>query len=290
MNEPHIVSNYLSTGLRARLARWIGGQPTTLEMVEAIGKMSAAIDDLARESREERATLTGLIEQVDRLEKQAARTGKEQYKTNLLSETQQQSVKEILEQLRQTDAYRDRELAALRDQVAGARIEGRLEVAEQLFPVIDGLDEALASGTRWLEPGDARGATALRGADNPVSFFGRLFGQSATHAQSEMPPEAEVQNRLRSWLTGLDLVRERLLELLAAQGIFPIETEGEAFDPHWHVAVETTPPAAGQAQGQIIRTQRRGFRRGEAAIRYAEVVVTREPSPAAQTGSEGQDQ
>lgn len=286
MNEPYPAPNHRSTGLRARLARWIGGQPTTREMVEVIARMSAAIEDLARASSDERATLTGLQEQVDRLEKQEVRTGREQYKANLLSEAQQQSVKDTLERLKQTEAYRDRELTALRDQLTAAHIEGRLEIAQQLFPVIDGLDEALASGCRWLEQIEGRGTPAPRGPNSQVPLLGRLFGRPATRALPGPAPDNEVQGRLRSWLDGLELVRERLLDILAAQGITPIDTEDESFDPRWEVAVETTPPGTGQLPGQILKTQRRGFRREDTVLRYAEVVVAREAMEASQPGSD----
>jgi molecular chaperone GrpE (heat shock protein) len=286
MNDPRPPSNGPSAGLRGRLAHWLGVQPTPRELVEAISTMTTAIEALTQSSADERAALSGVQERVERLEKEQSRTGREQYKANLLSEAQQQSVKDTLEQLRQTEIYRDRELTALRDQLTGAYGKGRLEVAQQLFPVIDGLDEALANGHRWLAQISARGIGVPRAGNSRTPLLGRLFGQTSSGALSEPDPEILARERLKSWIAGLELVRERLLDILAAQGIASIETDGENFDPRWQVAVETSSPGAGQLPGQIVQTQRRGFRREETVLRYAEVVVAREAVDAAQNGSE----
>jgi molecular chaperone GrpE len=80
-----------------------------------------------------------------------------------------------------------------------------------------------------------------------------------------------------SWLQGLGLVQERLLDILAAEGVYPIDAEDESFDPHQHVAVETVPATGGLAPGTIVRELRRGYRLDEGTVlRYAEVVVARD--------------
>jgi molecular chaperone GrpE len=80
---------------------------------------------------------------------------------------------------------------------------------------------------------------------------------------------------LAAWLKGLDLLRERLLEHLAEEGIRPMETLGRAFDPHLHLALETAPPDPEHPAGTIVREARPGYLLDGAVLRYAEVVVAK---------------
>ncbi len=78
-----------------------------------------------------------------------------------------------------------------------------------------------------------------------------------------------------AWLHGVEFVRERLLEVLAAEGVQPIETEGQPFDPDRHHAVEVIAADATLAAGVIAQETRRGYVCGDTVLRYAEVVVAR---------------
>ncbi len=68
-----------------------------------------------------------------------------------------------------------------------------------------------------------------------------------------------------------------MLDVLAAEGVYPIETEGEIFDPHRHVAVETVPAAGGVEPDAIVRETRRGYLLGDGAALRGVVVVARVP-------------
>jgi molecular chaperone GrpE len=76
-------------------------------------------------------------------------------------------------------------------------------------------------------------------------------------------------------LHGVEFVRERLLAVLAAEGVQPIETEGQPFDPNRHYAVEASAADAALAAGLIVQEMRRGYVCGDSVLRYAEVVVAR---------------
>jgi molecular chaperone GrpE len=91
-------------------------------------------------------------------------------------------------------------------------------------------------------------------------------------------PKADGGSRsgeLAAWLEGLKFVRDRLLDLLAAEGVRPIEAVGDAFDPYLHVVVETVPATDSVPAGTVVRETRRGYLAGETVLRYAEVVVAR---------------
>ncbi|MDA0947223.1 MAG: nucleotide exchange factor GrpE [Planctomycetota bacterium] len=78
---------------------------------------------------------------------------------------------------------------------------------------------------------------------------------------------------------GVRLTRDQLAGLLSARGVEPISTEG-AFDPGTHQAVATVEDAEAEP-GSIAAVVRKGWRRGEAVLRHAQVKVVAAPEPPA---------
>jgi molecular chaperone GrpE (heat shock protein) len=268
--------------LIVRLARRLGLSPIPAETAERLAELEGAVIALTQVQTENQKVLDALQEAVTRLEKQLVRAGKEQFKANTLAEAQQKNVKTLFEQAREAEAYRERELAQLRERLAQARGASRLDVIKSLFPVLDGLDEALAAGDRLLSQAGPLGA---RTAPPPVSpgWRGRLgaalsawrSGPAAEPIPAE-PGTTLAPEAVSAWLAGLSLVQERLADILAAEGVTPIVTEDEPFDPHQHVAVETVPATADIRPGTITRELRRGYRTADNVLRYAEVTVARQ--------------
>ncbi|MCW3053393.1 MAG: GrpE protein [Chthonomonadales bacterium] len=227
---------------------------------ERLAALETAVLSLTQSQAE---TVAAMGEFTERLEKQLSRAGKELFKANALADAQQKSAETMLEQLRDSNAHRERELTQLRERLAEASDAGRLEVVRRLFPALDGLEEAIASGRRRLE----RATNAPKPAP---SFWQRLLpGPRAVVAPT-------ASQEIAAWLEGLGFVQERLLEALAAVDVVPIPTEGRSFDPHLHVAVETVPATGLTRSGAIVREQRRGYMQADTILRYAEVVVARE--------------
>ncbi|MBV9278677.1 MAG: nucleotide exchange factor GrpE, partial [Chloroflexi bacterium] len=197
-----------------------------------------------------------------RLEKQVERLGREQFKARTLAEAQMDQINAALEMLRASDARRETELDALRARGRADQTAARLEVVQAMLPALDGLDEALRSGRRLLE----------QHAEPPrqPTLFGRLSGRPAP------PVQAELHEAMAAWLAGLTFVRQRLLDVLAAEGVQPIETRGLEFDPHFHVALEVVPPSETAPAGTIVSELRRGYLAGDRVLRYAEVAVVGE--------------
>ncbi len=77
---------------------------------------------------------------------------------------------------------------------------------------------------------------------------------------------------------GVVMVHQQLLDVLIKEGLQPLETKGERFDPHLHEAVEVV-DAAGIEQGVILEEMRRGYIFKDKLIRAAMVRVSsgREP-------------
>ncbi|MGQ9518359.1 MAG: nucleotide exchange factor GrpE, partial [Anaerolineae bacterium] len=88
------------------------------------------------------------------------------------------------------------------------------------------------------------------------------------------------------WIIGMQMVYQKLLDLLYQEGLQPIEAENSRFDPLFHEAVsyEESPD---HEDGAIIGVVRRGYRLGERVLRPAQVRVARriEASEAGGAGS-----
>lgn len=80
-----------------------------------------------------------------------------------------------------------------------------------------------------------------------------------------------------TWIDGILLIMRKFKGVLESEGVEPIETEGESFDPFYHEAVthEETPD---YEDGQIIGEVQRGYMLGERVLRPALVRVAKAPS------------
>ena len=207
--------------------------------------------------RSEACRSEAVAEGFGRLEKQVNRAGREQFKANAALDALREQVTAAVEQGRSADTYRERELQVAREGRAAAGVAARRELLERLLPVMDSLSEAVASGRRRIVAAE------------------RL---PSRHFPWQAGPDAVTREALagfRAWAEGIELVQERLAELLRAEGVEPIPTAGRPFDPNHHVAVEVAAAEPGQQPGVIVRELRRGYRIGDRVLRYAEVAVVR---------------
>lgn len=212
-------------------------------------RLSAIEAQLMAQAEPLQATLSSL-------EKQLGRVGREQLKANTVVQTQADRWTEALELLRAADLRREAEIQTLRDQQQVAQATTRLELIRAILPTLDGLDQALLAGETIL---------AHPPSTPPAGFWQRL--------RVVDQPSTPLPEVLRSWLTGLSFVRQRLLDVLAAEGIQPISAEGQPFDPFLHIAVELAPASADHPPGIVVRELRRGYRQGERIVRHSDVAV-----------------
>lgn len=80
-----------------------------------------------------------------------------------------------------------------------------------------------------------------------------------------------------SWSQGLLMIKRKLEAILETEGVEPIETEGERFDPRYHEAV-THEEMPGYEEGQIIGEVQKGYVLGDRVLRPALVRVAKAPS------------
>jgi molecular chaperone GrpE len=77
--------------------------------------------------------------------------------------------------------------------------------------------------------------------------------------------------------SGMILVQKQLSDLLAENGLQPIEAEGKTFDPNLHEAIAHE-PSSEYREGIVVRQARRGYRFKDRLLRPAKVVVSSGPA------------
>jgi molecular chaperone GrpE len=77
--------------------------------------------------------------------------------------------------------------------------------------------------------------------------------------------------------SGMVLVLKQLNDLLAENGLQPIEAEGKTFDPNLHEAIAHE-PSSEFPEGSVVRQARRGYRFKDRLLRPAKVVVSSGPA------------
>ncbi len=190
---------------------------------------------------------------LEALEREVRKLGKAQFRANTLAETQVSQAEQIVAALKQTQAQDAESREALLRQRAAA---ARQEILAAFLPALDSLDQALASGERYLAVRD-------KAAARP----------DLTPAQARLVSPTD-RAMLSGWLDGLRLTRERLLAVLAAGDVTPIPTVGELFDPYLHRAVGVTAVGDGPPN-TIITEERTGYQSPAGVLRYADVIVYR---------------
>src|SRR5919108_4500180 len=76
--------------------------------------------------------------------------------------------------------------------------------------------------------------------------------------------------------SGMVLVQKQLNDLLAENGLEPIEAKGNKFDPNVHEAIAHEPSEF--PEGTVVRQARRGYRLKDRLLRAARVVVSSGPA------------
>ncbi len=75
-----------------------------------------------------------------------------------------------------------------------------------------------------------------------------------------------------AWADGIELIYRKLSAILEAEGVTPIQAEGQFFDPLYHEAV-VREENSGLESGQIIEVIKQGYRLGDRVLRPAQVRV-----------------
>jgi molecular chaperone GrpE len=74
------------------------------------------------------------------------------------------------------------------------------------------------------------------------------------------------------YLKGLELIRDRMIEVFQRAGLETVAAEGE-FDPHHHMAVDRAAAESDEQDQRILEVYRKGYRFKERLLRPAMVKV-----------------
>jgi molecular chaperone GrpE len=247
-----------------------GPEKALAPLVEHLETIERRLEELARLKPPEDMAAGGVQQALAALEKQISRAGREQFKAQALAEAQMERLSAALEMLRAADARREADVAASSARSRDEQVAARLDVVQALLPALDGLDEALRSGRRLLEQ-----HAEQQEPPRPATLLGRLRRRVLGRGNRAAPdPRVDaLREAMAAWLVGLTFVRQRLLDVLAAEGVQPITAQGALFDPHYHLALEVVPPNETVPPGTVASELRRGYMVGERVLRYAEVAV-----------------
>jgi len=75
-----------------------------------------------------------------------------------------------------------------------------------------------------------------------------------------------------NWRSGMEQVRNQMLDALSRHGIERFGKVGEMFSPHLHEAVHEMDDVSGES-GSIARILRYGYKSGSRVIRPAQVII-----------------
>lgn len=75
-----------------------------------------------------------------------------------------------------------------------------------------------------------------------------------------------------AWSEGIELIYRKLINILEAEGVTPIEAEGEIFDPNLHEAVVQTESDEHES-GQVIEVLQTGYKMGDRVLRPTMVRI-----------------
>jgi molecular chaperone GrpE len=90
-----------------------------------------------------------------------------------------------------------------------------------------------------------------------------------------------------TWVEGVLLIQRKLQALLDQDGVVPIQTAGEKFDPCLHQAV-THEPSATVPEGHVIAEMQTGYRLGDRVLRPSMVRVSAGSAEAEAKGEAGE--
>ena len=84
----------------------------------------------------------------------------------------------------------------------------------------------------------------------------------------------EKEEKIVNIISGVDMVRNKLLDCLTKSGLEPIDSMGKIFDPNFHEAMAMQ-PAEGKKEQEIITEFQRGYMLNGRLLRAAKVIIAK---------------
>ncbi len=161
-----------------------------------------------------------------------------------------------------------------------------LEEAKDTKVVISELEVGIEQLKRELEQEREKNLRTLADYDNfrkrTQSEFGRIIKTAGERLIAQMLPVLDDFERLfdhdpselkdTSLLKGVEMIRQKLNDVLTSEGLQSIEAVGEPFDAELHEAMAQIKDRS-KPDGVIIEETEKGYRLGDKIIRFSKVIV-----------------
>jgi molecular chaperone GrpE len=148
-------------------------------------------------------------------------------------------------------------------------LKAALEASEEkAAEYLDGWQRAKAEFTNFRKRQDRERELARFETVGRVAKRYLPIVDDMERALMERPTEAEGA----TWAEGIELIYRKLMNILEAEGITEIETEGEIFDPNLHEAVMQTESDEHES-GAVIEVLQTGYKMGDRVLRPAIVRI-----------------
>ena len=165
------------------------------------------------------------------------------------------------------------------DSVADNQDEAATEEAEEKAPLEAALDEIESLKTQMLYKNaefdnyrkrtlKERAELILNGGEKTITaLLPVIDDMERAIANGEKTDDPQV---LRE---GMQLIYQKLMKVLEAQGVSKIETDNADFDTNLHEAVALVPGMGDDKKGKVIDCMAPGYKLNDKVIRYAKVAV-----------------
>ena len=177
-----------------------------------------------------------------------------------------------------------RELAAQKAQL----YREQKRFLQDLLGIVDALDRACAHWQKAEQKGAQSGAPQKPTTHSPTrrpwlqhlwQYFLRGLGkQPDAPAQTESESLTEVLVSARS---GVEMIRQELLEVLSQRQVVPLSSVGQAFDPECMYAVGRQESESAE-ENTVVQEVLRGYLWQNKILREAQVIVAVKPSASAE--------
>jgi molecular chaperone GrpE len=116
--------------------------------------------------------------------------------------------------------------------------------------------------------------------DNTIKRASRekevLAGRASERLISKLLPVLDSLDQAAKQVEGMDRVRRQLLDVLKTEGLSPIVSKGEKFDPYRHEALMMV-ESDEYDEGTVTEEVQRGYALNGRVIRFSKVLVSKKP-------------
>lgn len=162
----------------------------------------------------------------------------------------------------------------------GAQIEAGLAQSAELESARAEADRNLADARRWQAEFENYRRRQERDQQDMRTRAGQRIVEELLPALDDLDraiehtvASAASGVELEQLLTGVKMVRSRILSVFANEGVKVIDPFGDAFDPHLHQAVAEKPDPE-LAEHTVVEVYQKGYVLGGRVVRPAVVVVS----------------